>query len=81
MSTFEKPKRVEVEWLDSMGTQRWMPVESHAEQELLLIRTMGYVARDDDKVLVIVSSLSEYDGAADSTVIPKSCIKRIRRMK
>jgi hypothetical protein len=76
-------KRVEIHWLDSLGSSGWAKMEEKVEEAVpsaMHHRSLGWVLREDeDGVLIAASmSLSESgpwkDNVADCTMIPRPSI-------
>jgi hypothetical protein len=75
-------KRVEVEWVDSLGIGRWQPKQQTLEEfkpEALHHRSLGWVLRDDESGLAIAASVSDNwnDQVADTTYIPRQAVIKV----
>jgi hypothetical protein len=74
-----------VEWIDSAGTGSWRALKEHAEAAPKLIRTIGWVLRDDADSLVIAQSIDDLNQeevpyADNSICIPRVAIREERRV-
>lgn len=67
-----------VEWYDAQGDTRWVSAEEAMEMEPPLIRSIGWLLRQDEKKLVICNSM-DYDSGdvGGRDVIPMGCVKNI----
>ena len=75
-------KRVEVIWEDSSFTQfGWTTPKESRRSKIMICRTIGYLTRKSKKKLVVVNSICTNGMVSDSTVIPRACVKKIKRMK
>ncbi len=73
-------KLVEVRWIDSTFHTGWRKADRPLP-ELTICRTVGYMVSDGKKT-VVVSMNSEKDGDYSETmVIPRSCVRSVRRVK
>lgn len=71
-------KRVEIEWVDSrMAFCGWENEDEACDFELSQCKTTGYVIKETEDEIIVVSS---YGGGliAGKSIIPKGCIKRIK---
>lgn len=82
-------KRVEVQWVDTLGSSGWEKVEQKLADMVpsaLVHRSLGWVLRDDEAGLVIASSLNESesgpwkDNVADATFIPRQAVVKIEEL-
>ncbi len=69
---------VEVTWNDTMATSGW---QNDMEAATLLHQSIGYLVKQplEDRV-VIVRSKGRYS-FGEAMEIPKSCVKKIRRLR
>lgn len=75
----------EVTWVDSMTGSGWSSIENYQRMETALCRTVGYVAKDSRKELVLVQSQGAEtkrtsSQATGSMTIPKSVITSRRKI-
>lgn len=74
--------KVEVEWLDSASWGSWRVRERIDQIKPLLCKSVGYLYKKDDEQLHLLQSVSpEADNASDGINIPRSCVKRIKRLR
>jgi hypothetical protein len=73
---------VEVEWEDATATGGWQDLRDIKGEPAMLqkVRTVGYLCRSDAQSVVLAQNVSDSDKGADTMAIPKSCVKRIRRL-
>ena len=74
-------KLVMVEWEDSSSMSGWMSRETartHIPSDCV---TFGLLINETSRHLSIVLSCSGYDSVNDVITIPKSSIKRIRKLR
>ena len=74
--------RVEVEWVDSAHCGGWASIDHKRRiQGVVTCRTVGYVLERTPEVLKLVMSQSnDAQDVADGMSIPRSVIKRVRRL-
>lgn len=75
-----KLRVLEVEWLDAGSLSGWRQPTEHADEGPLRCRTVGYVLRDDEECLILAQSQASSGQVAASLTIPRSCIKKRRRL-
>lgn len=84
-STFEKPVRVEVVWLDSQEEPEatWEDPEDLAEREPgnMECRTLAYLLIDGPDRLVLSHSLSASGQVSRTFDIPKVSVVAVRKVK
>lgn len=74
-------KIVEVEWIDACVLRGWKHPDEVRDLVPLPCVSVGYLARQTPRDLVLVQSQSDAGSQADSLVIPRSCVKEVRQMK
>lgn len=72
---------VKVEWDDISGNAGWDTLEHIKNTEPIKCTTVGWQVRSTAKKLVIVSTRSDSKTYCDRNVIPKGCIRSIRRLE
>lgn len=72
-------KIVYIEWMDACNYEGWIELED--EPDTAIIKTVGYLADENEKQLLITSSLSESGRILGATAIPKGWIKKRRYLK
>jgi hypothetical protein len=75
-------KRIEVEWVDSLGSTSWEPMQDKLrdmQPEALQHRSVGYVLRDDDTGIILAGSMSDrwHDNVCDVTYIPRQAVLKV----
>ncbi len=73
-------KLVEVEWIDSSEFGGWNKPKEWDEliqQEELLCRSVGYLFRDNEHVVILAQSQSAHGSVSDMLAIPKVAVKMI----
>jgi hypothetical protein len=86
MSNFPLPKLVEVVWEDMTTLNTgWLTVEGAVElaSQATPIKTVGYVAGEDDinLVLVMLQSSANNGEVGVTATIPKGCIRQMKVLK
>ncbi len=78
-----KRDRIEiVDWEDITSRGSWNTPEYHAEAGLLLCQSVGFVLAETRKTLVLYQNRHAMGTTiADSITIPKSCIRKRRRIR
>lgn len=79
-------KIVIVEWWDACGGAKvgWHPMKDIQDQKPALARSVGFLVRQDESVVVVCPHTVEADGITDGDgelAIPKSWVKKIRVLK
>jgi len=74
---------VYVEWVDSYGcSSRWQSVENPIEPELMVCKSVGWMAAKKNAMLVVVPHMTEGGGVdkqgCGEMAIPTACVKRIQ---
>ena len=76
-----------VEWEDSYGcSARWEEIPDGGDPEAMLCRSLGWISRKTNKVVVVVPDWAENErlgikqGCGDM-VIPLRAIRRIRKVR
>ena len=68
---------VEVTWIDVMQDPRWSSAES---VECPVIRSVGWLAHEDKKVLKIGSTMTQEGEISAILAIPKGCVLSCRTL-
>jgi hypothetical protein len=71
-------KPIYIEWEDSASSRGWMAEDT---QGPVLIRSIGWLIHRLPHCIVISTSKSSAGNMMDPLTIPKSCIKKLRRVK
>jgi len=75
-------KLLYVEWMDAWGCQpHWEDLEDAADHSTILIRSVGWVVREDVKSLTLTPNVSDAENCCGTQVIPKGCIKKRKVLK
>ncbi len=73
---------VEVDWTDAVGKHGWSDSLATLSPRT---KSVGYLVRDDDEVIVLVESIDEDPESTRpygcSTAIPRSMVKKIRQIR
>ena len=70
-----------VEWVDSCTSSEWQDVGEAVKVPPLLCRTVGWVVRNDRTQVNLVQSLNGQGAVGATWVIPKSCVRKMRRLR
>jgi len=74
-------KAVQVDWLDTVSDPGWKNKNYKVNPKDMLQHTVGYLLENSKKQVVVCQSYSETLGnCAERIQIPKSCIKRVRKL-
>ncbi len=78
----EKRKIICVDWDDAAHTDGWRHAERIAEDTPLRCRTIGFVMSETKDKIVLAQNLSlEQPTGSEAMTIPKSLIRRRRRLR
>lgn len=75
---------VEVVWIDSTATERWITLEemnAALDDDTLECRSAGYLLRDQDDRITILLSQSSCGNVANAITIPRSAIRKMSVLK
>ena len=76
-----KKHLIEIEWDDISGGSSWDDTDKDYTGDLIRCKTIGWQLKSNRKTLVVASTITSKDRCCDRTVIPKSVVKSIRRLK
>jgi len=82
-------KLVYIEWLDhcSFTDNDWKDIDEFDDVKPQLIKTVGWILKEDDKMIIVVSTKheKEFDGFDDKYTgdmcIIKGCIQKMKVLK
>lgn len=76
----ETPKLVYVEWLDAYTQAAgWKNIKKLRKQKPVLVRSVGYLVKDDPDFIIVAGTYVEEDGDCDGDVtIPRGMIKMVK---
>ncbi len=76
-------RAVYIEWADStsFSAQRWREKDESEGLTPSTIKSVGWLLSSSKKQVLITSSISDEDHRSGCLVIPRGCIKRMRRLK
>ena len=80
----KKPRRVEVEWIDSASWSSWRDVEwyvERAKKSEMLHRSCGYVLADNDDAIMLALSLTDEEDERDRMATEVMLIPRVAVIK
>lgn len=73
-----RPQRVEITWIDAYSTSGW----GHAiPSEKMIWTSVGYLLAKTKQEVVICQSQDPWGKSGERLTIPRSCVKRIRRLR
>mgnify|MGYP001586204520 CR=1 FL=1 len=72
---------IEVEWDDIVGQNSWDDLGKDYTSDRITCKTVGWRLKSNRKTIVIASTISKGALCTDRTVIPRSVIKSMRRLK
>lgn len=90
MAATTKPfPKVEITWADATSRSSWGSLKNHLGQQPMEIESVGYLTKNDRKVVQIVQSKRDKYAddeddtpvVADSLTIPKGWVRKIRRLR
>ena len=70
-----------VNWVDSCSWHEWQSPESAAKAGPTQCRTVGWQITGTKKSISVVQSVNECDDVSETWIIPRSCVRRIRRLR
>lgn len=71
MGDVKTPKKIYVEWKDATAKGGWHDPKA---EELILIRTLGWLTNEDDEKITVSASIDPDNWAVSSNTIPKAWI-------
>jgi hypothetical protein len=75
-------KVVEVQWFDANARMGWGSAAEYARHDIAPVLTSGYLFKEDDKQVIIVSSQgADWDDINGAIAIPKSWIAKIKVLR
>ncbi len=74
-------KMVLVNWVDSNIMHGWRLAGEHTEDSVAECQTIGFLEREDENKIVLVMGTSNLGSVIESFIIPKPCIKSIRKLR
>ena len=75
------PRYYEVTWVDPTGRVGWASPDEVAAQKPMTCVTVGRILVRNSRRLTIYGSSTSEGMLTDVTVIPKACVRKIRRLK
>lgn len=73
---------VEVEWIDPGGMTGWHPAaESTFPFETHTVHSVGFLVEDSARGVAIVAGYGQNNNHLDSTVIPRSNVQKVTRLR
>lgn len=70
--------KVEITWIDSMTHSGWRDIEEAMEKSVANCKTVGYILRKDEDMIVLAMSWSENaEQVSDVTCIPSVAVEEI----
>lgn len=78
-----KPVPVLVEWDDSahLVPGSWMGRAEASKTGVCGILTVGWLIGEDEKCITIAQSISEADDVTGAFVIPRTVVRRVKRLR
>ena len=77
---FEAPTRIVlVEWLDACSDDAgWKTWKKIHRQEPMLVRSVGYIVREEADFISLAASVVAFDGTVDGDVtVPRAMVRRV----
>ena len=72
-------RAVEVEWADACQHTGWHQPGPGDALERLVVRSRGFLVQDTRQHIVVAQSVASNGHIGDLLVIPRGCIRRVRR--
>lgn len=73
---------VEIVWDDAATSGRWLSLKTYIEDRgIVECRAAGYMTKKNAREVQVVQQISKEGDVSDSVTIPRSCVKRIRRLR
>lgn len=77
-----KMSLVEVVWDDAATSGRWLSLKTYIEDRgIVECRAVGYLTKKNAREIQVVQQISKEGDVSDSVTIPRSCVRRIRRLR
>lgn len=70
-----------IKWVDSCASSGWTHPEDVERHGPSMCTTVGFVLREDDKMLVVTTSIDQHDNAMDPLAIPKVAVTLQRTIR
>ena len=76
-----RPKPHIVEWIDSCSGSQWTDIDRVRTWKATTVTSVGFlIEKTSEKVVLSLNYDSPNNNVADSIVIPRSAVKKIRRL-
>lgn len=72
---------VTIDWVDSCSYGGWKTNEEIGKFEPAMCQSVGFVERSDKDMVVLSQSRSLAGARADQICIPRSCVKKITKLR
>lgn len=76
-------KRVEVQWLDSVGNGDWEQKDEalSSAEESMIHWTIGYVLNETEEYILLIGSKNNNESVVQGTMqIPKACVLNVKEL-
>jgi len=70
-----------VEWVDTTGGSGWENENREFAKKLITTYTVGWKLKSDRKTLVITGTRNSVEDCSDRNIIPRGCVRSIRRLE
>ncbi len=83
VTTLKAAPLLQVDWDDAAtpDPMEWKEIARDAVDGLTMVRTVGYLAYQDRKMVVLMQSVTDDGGCGGEWAIPRGCITKIRRLR
>jgi hypothetical protein len=75
------PPLAVVTWEDAYSDAGWREMRAHRDHHRpLIVRSVGFLVRDDDQSIRLVQSIGTYDTGTEALTVPRGMVRRIDRV-
>lgn len=67
-------------WMDASSEPNWLE-ESEAVGELVTCRTVGWLMRDDEELLVVAASRNSRGQVSDVLTVPRQWVREVVKLR
>ena len=80
MTIYGQPDLVEVIWHDTTGYHQWFTSEDWSINAPMVVRTVGFMVQKNRTMVQLVMSVRDDGGVGDLYIIPRGCVKHIKKL-
>ena len=72
---------VRVTWVDSCSNHRWREMAEARADVPMECQSVGFLVANSARAVVLIQSVNESGHAGASWIIPKSCVRRVEKLR